>query len=551
MSKKKVAALFMAIVMCTSLFTGLLAETGTAYAEDGLVLHLKFDGDSTDASGLSNDAESTYGKITYEDGVFGKSAVFDGKSYLEIPDNDSLDLKNLTISLWAYKSEDRKMDKRFPYLYKGEDEDSWAPPYKLAEYSDNQPTIDLHDTSDDTELGQYYLTGNSVDYRKWFLLTVTFNGSEVRIYENDVLVKKDSVSGAPATTIGDLYIGMTEGEYFFQGNMDDLRIYNRALAAQEVTTLYEKGLAESPKLFKQTDSLVAHYKFNGDFKDSSEFGNDAEVTAGKISFVDGLNGKAAKFGKGSYLEVPDNESIDFDEGFSLTGWLNVYSDNSDYMTLINKPGVSTTYDSNEIAYQIHVNYNLYDFNFTPFGYQTGVDYSRLTFDNSLKNKWVHIAVTYDSDEIRWYYNGKMIQKSEVSDDYGYRLAHSKGNLMIGSDGEYFLNGAVDELKLYNYDLTAKEVAADAKNKDSISISSANQKSISALKANNTVTLVTSRKYIETGESSKLNSGVTYKTSNKKVFTISSKGVLKAVKKGSAKLTITHGAISKTYTVTVK
>jgi uncharacterized protein YjdB len=145
----------------------------------------------------------------------------------------------------------------------------------------------------------------------------------------------------------------------------------------------------------------------------------------------------------------------------------------------------------------------------------------------------------------------MVQKEEIPDYNGSSIAHSSGNLTIGTDGVNFFEGAVDELKLYNYTLSADAVAEDYGKVDSLIISSANQKSIKEMKAKGTVTLEVSRKYIETGKSSKLTSGVTYKTSNKKVFTVSKTGVITAVKKGTANLTISHGAISQTYKVTVK
>lgn len=47
------------------------------------------------------------------------------------------------------------------------------------------------------------------------------------------------------------------------------------------------------------------------------------------------------------------------------------------------------------------------------------------------------------------------------------------------------------------------------------------------------------------------SKITYKTSNKKVATVNEKGVVRGVKKGSAKITVTANGISKTFKVTVK
>ncbi len=549
MKRKKSISLLMAFVMAGSLFVGLTMETKTAKAEDGLVLHLKFDGDLTDASGNGNNAECTYGKITYEDGIYGQCAVFDGKSYLEIPDSDSLDLDQFTISMWAYKSKNQKQDYWTPYLQKEHDEECWASPYQLYEMNDNLPLIYLHDTSDGTEMDQLSVSGKCIDVRKWFLLTATYNGSEVRIYENGTLMKKESVTGSPAATIGNLYVGMMDGEYFYNGKFDDLKIYNKGLSASEVGALYENGLSAKPEYLTQTDALVAHYKFDGDYNDTTDFGNDAELTAGKVTFTDGKNGKAAKFGKSSYLEVPSNESLEFDQGFTLTAWIKNAKEETN-MTLINKPGPSTQMSSDEIGYRFHVYEDFYDFNYVPFENQTYHETSRVSFDKNV-NKWTHVAVTFDTEEIRWYVNGKQIYKEEVPAFEGCPIAHNNGNLMIGSDGEYFFQGEVDELKLYNYSLAAKDIVKDYEQVDSLLISDANGKSIKVMKAKGTVDLEVSRKYIETGKTSKLTSGVTYKSSNSKVFTVSKTGKITAVKKGTANLTISHGALSKTYKVTVK
>ncbi|TAH68616.1 MAG: hypothetical protein EWM47_07920 [Anaerolineaceae bacterium] len=549
MSKRKMLSLLMALVICASLFNGLVIKSDAVAAEDGLVVHLKFDNDLTDSSGNFNNAECEYGKITYEDGIHGQSAVFNGKSYIEIADNDSLDLDNMTISLWVYKTTHIKDYERVPYVYKEKDEEHWSVPFRLFEFGDNIPLYYLH--GDDTNLDQFMLSGVSIDLRKWHLLTVTYNGSEARIYENGILLKKQAVSDYTDKTLGKLYIGFDEGgDYCFKGNMDDLRIYNRALSEKEIVALYEEGLKESPNLLIQEKALVAHYKFNGDYKDSSGFGNDAEKAAGKISYVYGKNSKAAKFSKGTYLEVLDDISIDFDEGFSMTGWINS-TDDKNIMTILNRTGVSTTVYPDAINYRINMTCNYFDFEYVPFDYQTGEIGFRYAFENSMKNKWVHIGVTFDTKDVRWYYNGKMVKKEKVSEYSGNNMAHGIGDLMIGSDGDFFFTGTMDELKLYNYALSAKEVEKDYKNVDSLSISKDNQAKVKSMKKGNTVTLTTSRKYIDTGKTSKLTSGITYTSSNKKVFTVTSKGAIKAVGKGKANLTIKHGAISVTYKITVK
>lgn len=542
----------MVFVMFLTLFAGTLSGTNMAEAaENGLVLHLKFDEDLNDASGNSNNGTASYGRITYENGIFGKSAVFNGKSYIEITDSDSLDLEQCTISLWIYKQNNFDGDHHVPFVYKEEDEESFFSPYTLYERGDNCPQLELHDSSDDTELNQFSLTGTPIDIRKWYLLTATFDGNEVKIYENDQLLIKETVHGVPAKTIGNLFIGMKQGydsSDYFTGKMDDLRIYNRDLSAEEVSNLYSNGLAAKPTYLTQTNKLVAHYKFNGNYKDSSDFGNDAELTAGKIQFVNGVNGKAAKFTKKAYLEVADSTSLSFDEGFTATGWLNIASDDG---IIFNKTGLSASDISNDYNIRMVVLEDNFEFDYIPFGHQPGGDSISYGTDTSMKTMWVHFAITFNGKEFRWYKNGKLVHKEKADNSEGVKISHSTGSLMIGTDGERFFNGAMDELKFYNYGLSAKEVAAEYKQRDSLSISIDNQNAIKTLSPKETVTLTTTRKYMEASKSERLTSDVMYKTSNKNIFIVSKEGKITAINKGKATLTITHGGVSNSYTVFVK
>lgn len=545
----KVTSIVMVFIFGISLFSGMILKPEKAHAAQDLVLHLKFDSDLTDSSGSGNNAQCANGNITYTDGIFGKAAVFNGKSYLEIPDSDSLDLKTFTISLWAYKTKNMKTDVYVPYVYKQEDQDHWASPYQLYEKYLNVPNIWLNSTADDTELNQVQMEGNPIDIQKWFLLTATFSGSEIRLYEDGVLTKKMSVKGIPDATVGNLYIGMLNGELFYNGYMDDLRIYNRAFSSQEVAGLFDEGMKYKPEFLTQKNAMTAYYKFDGDAKDSSPFKNDAKLVTGSVKYVDGLNGKAAQFTKAAYFEAMDSASLDFDEGFSATAWVKVAKEETE-MALFYKTGVSTSDESNDMAYSFYVYHNYFNLHYAPFGLQLSNSYNEYSFEDSQKNKWVHYAVTFNTKEIRWYINGKMTHKEEIAEVNGNEISHSTGGLMIGSDGEEFFNGAVDELKLYNYALTPEEVKSNCRHIDSLSISEDNQNKLSGLNGKDTVALKVTRSYIDSGKSTELNSGVTYKTSNKKVFTVSNTGKITAVNKGTANLKISHGGIFRIYKVVV-
>jgi len=72
----------------------------------------------------------------------------------------------------------------------------------------------------------------------WSHLAVVYDGANMRLYVNGSLVRSVARTGSIATGEGVLHIGGNEvwGGEFFQGLIDDVRIYNRALTAGEIST---------------------------------------------------------------------------------------------------------------------------------------------------------------------------------------------------------------------------------------------------------------------------------------------------------------------------
>jgi len=79
----------------------------------------------------------------------------------------------------------------------------------------------------------------------WYLIVVTFDGTNRYLYINDVL--DNSVATTFGTTSSEnLNIGLGEwnaggNEFYFGGLMDDVRIYNKALSLSEIQALYDQG----------------------------------------------------------------------------------------------------------------------------------------------------------------------------------------------------------------------------------------------------------------------------------------------------------------------
>ena len=71
----------------------------------------------------------------------------------------------------------------------------------------------------------------------WHLLTATYDGTTARLYVDNALIGSDTFT-APGNTNQPLYIGHSIYGNAFNGAIDEVRLYNRALTATEVTAIY-------------------------------------------------------------------------------------------------------------------------------------------------------------------------------------------------------------------------------------------------------------------------------------------------------------------------
>lgn len=209
-----------------------------------LVAYYKFEDDLTDLSGFKNNGTAVKASnFKYVPGIAGKGIKFNGASYIEIKDSDSLDLdKSFTIGAWIYKDTPAKdqplltkygasYDKK-AYSYQLTCWNSYAPNLSLAEFSSGgQVTEFAPDSTKDTSDG------------KWFYYTATYDGEDesdgtVKLYINGKLIKTESFHGDISNSTGPLWIGGTTNGLYFKGILDEIRIYNYALSPAAVKKLF-------------------------------------------------------------------------------------------------------------------------------------------------------------------------------------------------------------------------------------------------------------------------------------------------------------------------
>jgi hypothetical protein len=246
------------------------AEVEKLYLEGsdrGLIAHYKFDGDLTDETDITGQLTEPNGNITYN--TITQSAIFTSTvstNYTLTPDIN----KNvpLSFSFWfrTLTSTDQTMMAYGDY-------DSKSP---SIQFDVNGSRLKIHTALD---VPWTISPESSVSINTWYHCVYTLDNSNsvnTKLYLNGVL--KQSSTGTASKTLGtykNLVIGESgDAGRGFNGNIDDLRIYDRALSAAEVEKLYLEG---------SDRGLVAYYKFDGDLTDETTDNAD-------LSVVNSLNG---------------------------------------------------------------------------------------------------------------------------------------------------------------------------------------------------------------------------------------------------------------------
>jgi len=111
--------------------------------------------------------------------------------------------------------------------------------------------------------GGFYSTGFVVaaaaSTNIWQHWIVKQSGNVYELYRNGVLISSATHSTRTGTTTATAFLGQRAGSYFFNGQLDDVRIYNRALTPSEIKLLYTggRGVGLMPERIKHRRKTTA------------------------------------------------------------------------------------------------------------------------------------------------------------------------------------------------------------------------------------------------------------------------------------------------------
>jgi hypothetical protein len=428
----------------------------------GLVGYWNFNEGATtqagDFSGYQRNGAIT--EASWVAGKLGNALSFDGSNdtvtLTSVPVNTTSNATN-TISFWMYKKAG------------GGNVYSMAVGFTAYDLGFYDSGVN-HYFGFNTGAGDLYGITNPGFEDEWVHVVALVRNGDAKlnkIYINGVeqtLSQKAGTTGSKTITQNMRISGWyTDTSYKFNGYIDDVRIYNRALSAAEVAGLYNSGGAKiSGATTAVTNGLVSRWTMDGaDVSDKvydrvggfngylvgTNNATSSRKVIGKVGQGFSFGGNATG---GVQVGTTANTAL-VPQYFTIVAWVKldsqylyntIYSNDRDCCGTYNGISLVQSYSGDKLTgriwngsqYQISSNADI----------PTGV--------------WTHVAFTYDGSYKRLYINGSLDNSSAQTVDPGSPASFSTYIGSMGSAGSSLtLDGSLDEVRLYNRGLTAAEI----------------------------------------------------------------------------------------------
>jgi len=452
--------------------TGPIVSKGPS--EEGLVGHWTFeDGTGTiagDYSGNGNDGtlQASMTEDDWVDGKLGTALDFDGSNdSVSVPTQPEFEnLQQITVAGW-FKTD--SFSGNFHGLL-----DITGILRMYHRFDTNDVTIGTPGWSTP---GTWNTTAN-LSVGVWYHVAATYDytqpvgtGSIVYINGSNANATAGVAEGGsftpPASAPVTLGVANLSGNRYYDGVLDDFRIYNRILSAEEMLSLYENSSSiklNSSRNDRLTDGLVGLWSFDGKDMyqttaiDRSGNGNNGTLTNGPTP-TDGKIGQALDFdGVDDSVVVTDTTNFDGPAAITYSAWINTSSSTKEQIIVAKSRAeqeLSATFNlrkrsDNSIALYRHTSSNPVT--------------ARSQANSITTNTWQHVVVTWTgvvgvTNNAHLYIDGTEVSYASTGVGSGTAGDDSARDLSIGKSeaGTYGFEGKLDDVRVYNRVLSADEI----------------------------------------------------------------------------------------------
>jgi len=415
---------------------------------------------ATDFSGNKNTGTLSGSTLpAWVSGKHGSALSFDGSSsYVNTGNNASMGFsgKSFTISAWI-NTKDATTN--------GSIYDAWQSPFSFRLFTTGGTVaFQLRNTSAADMLSGNWISA-AINTNQWYHVVAVYNyvnstTGTAYLYLNGTLAVSAACSAANCTlmdnigTIPRLIGKKGDSANYFNGIIDDVRVYSRALSATEITNLYQSGAAQVVAI--NSNGLTGYWNFNeGSGSTAKDFIETAPTGSivGSPSWVPGKQGTALSFnGSSQYTDIPLTVNY---PAITVSAWFKAASLSVSNSRIVANDHTDTAghMDGFQLMFNSGGATGFFDVG-------NGSTEGRATWSQQLSTgTWYHYVGVYDGSHVYAYLNGVQVASASYA---GGAIASSPFDVNIGRNPQYagdYFSGVVDDVRIYSRAMSAGEVAA--------------------------------------------------------------------------------------------
>ena len=210
---------------------------------DGLAAWWPAEGNANDYFGSSHGAISN--GMTYGPNAVGSAFNFDGSdNYVKVTNTPAINATNgLTLEAWIRLN---RFEGNHPIFSKDSQNPTDVGRQYLMTVSFGQ-TVRPHVHTLNDPLFVCYDGSTVIEVGKWYHVAMTYDGADLNLYVNGALDSSYALEGGGAMVGSEepLFIGgvpYSSYPYYFPGEIDEPTVFNRALSADEICSIYNAGM---------------------------------------------------------------------------------------------------------------------------------------------------------------------------------------------------------------------------------------------------------------------------------------------------------------------
>lgn len=289
---------------------------------------------------------------------------------------------------------------------------------------------------------------------RWVHVALTFDqaSTTMRLYRDGILVSTNTSAGS--YTAEPTFIASHTGAVsYFQGNIDEVRIWSTALTQDQL----KQNIFRGPN--KLSSGLLRYYKFNegsGSVLVDSTTTADGTLVNSPTWVASPIEGSlnALNFdGSNDNVVIPNTVNSDF----TVEYWMNTTTTGGSGPWFSGNGIVDAEVGGVTSDWGISLNGSLLAFGIG------NPDVTIYSTSNVNTGNWVHVAATWQQStgNMALYINGSL----EATGSSGTAARSAPPRITLGQiqTGINFYNGAIDELRIWNVVRTASEISSNMNN----------------------------------------------------------------------------------------